>query len=107
MGLLRGREIKRSKFSNLPTPRGGEGDSMRLVAVDFEAHQAECPVVSSVGNGHTAQSGPRGWNEVQGARAEPIAAGRGERGHEHTSVPAKSNVIALVAMMCAGLGAEK
>ena len=93
-------------------------DSMRLVAAvvvdfehpvavaDFEALQAECRGASSMGNGDIAQSDPKGWNGVRGARAKLIAANRGERSHEHTSVLAKCSVIARVAMMCAGLGAK-
>jgi hypothetical protein len=99
------------------TGRAAGADSMLLAAVavdfarqveagDFAAHLAECLVVSSVGNGHIAQSDPRGWNEVRGARAELIAANRGERSHEHTSVLAKCSVIARIATTCAGLGAK-
>ena len=93
-------------------------DSMRLVAAvvvdfehpvavgDFEAHQVERRGASSMGNGDIAQSDPRGWNEVRGARAELIATNRGERNHEHTSVLAKCSVIARIATTCAGLGAK-
>jgi hypothetical protein len=95
-----------------------EADSMRLVAavVDFEhqveagaseAHQAVCRMAGTVGNVHTARSAPRGWNEVLGGRAEPIATSRGEHSREHTSVPARFSEIGRVAMTCAGLGAEK